>query len=42
VDRIHPKKDEADFGVVTQLYSDPVEYVDCGCLRTGLGHLRFG
>lgn len=30
VDCIHPKKDEADFGNVTQLYIDPVECIDCG------------
>jgi ferredoxin len=30
VDCIHPKKDEADFANVTQLYIDPVECIDCG------------
>lgn len=30
VDCIHPRKDEADFEVATQLYIDPVECIDCG------------
>ncbi len=30
VDCIHPRKDEADFANVTQLYIDPVECIDCG------------
>ena len=30
VDCIHPKKDEADYEAVTQLYIDPIECIDCG------------
>jgi NAD-dependent dihydropyrimidine dehydrogenase PreA subunit len=30
VDCIHPKKDEADFEGVEQLYIDPDECIDCG------------
>jgi NAD-dependent dihydropyrimidine dehydrogenase PreA subunit len=30
VDCIHPKKDEADFEGVDQLYIDPDECIDCG------------
>src|SRR3989442_13926099 len=30
VDCIHPRKDEANFADVTQLYIDPVECIDCG------------
>jgi NAD-dependent dihydropyrimidine dehydrogenase PreA subunit len=30
VDCIHPKKDEAGFGEVEQLFIDPVECIDCG------------
>jgi ferredoxin len=30
VDCIHPKKDEADFESVSQLYIDPDECIDCG------------
>ena len=30
VDCIHPRKDEANFSDVTQLYIDPVECIDCG------------
>jgi NAD-dependent dihydropyrimidine dehydrogenase PreA subunit len=30
VDCIHPRKDEAKFAEVTQLYIDPVYCIDCG------------
>src|SRR5438034_619684 len=30
VDCIHPRKDEANFADVPQLYIDPVECIDCG------------
>ena len=30
VDCIHPRKDEADFDPVPQLYIDPDECIDCG------------
>jgi NAD-dependent dihydropyrimidine dehydrogenase PreA subunit len=30
VDCIHPRKDEAKFEEVTQLYVDPVNCIDCG------------
>ncbi len=30
VDCIHPRKDEAQFAEVTQLYIDPVNCIDCG------------
>lgn len=30
VDCIHPRKDEANFADVAQLYIDPVECIDCG------------
>jgi NAD-dependent dihydropyrimidine dehydrogenase PreA subunit len=30
VDCIHPRKDEAKFAEVTQLYISPVECIDCG------------
>ena len=30
VDCIHPRKNEDDFAVETQLYIDPVECIDCG------------
>jgi ferredoxin len=30
VDCIHPRKDEAKFAEVTQLYIDPVNCIDCG------------
>ena len=30
VDCIHPRKDEANFAVMAQLYIDPVECIDCG------------
>jgi NAD-dependent dihydropyrimidine dehydrogenase PreA subunit len=30
VDCIHPRKDEAKFEEVTQLYIDPVNCIDCG------------
>ena len=30
VDCIHPRKDEADFEPVTQLYIHPDECIDCG------------
>ena len=30
VDCIHPKKDEAGYGEVDQLFIDPVECIDCG------------
>ena len=30
VDCIHPRKDEANFAEVPQLYIDPVECIDCG------------
>ena len=52
VDCIHPKKDEADFANVTQLYIDPVECIDCGAcvpvcpvsvhLRTGRSTGKMG
>ena len=32
-DCIHPRKDEAEFSPVAQLYIDPAECIDCGaCL----------
>lgn len=30
VDCIHPRKDEAEFGTVDQLYIDPETCIDCG------------
>jgi NAD-dependent dihydropyrimidine dehydrogenase PreA subunit len=30
VDCIHPRKDEANFAGLPQLYIDPVECIDCG------------
>jgi len=30
VDCIHPRKDEADFNPVQQLFIDPQECIDCG------------
>ena len=30
VDCIHPRKDEAEFGTVEQLYIHPDECIDCG------------
>jgi ferredoxin len=30
VDCIHPRKDEANFADVPQLYIDPIECIDCG------------
>ena len=30
VDCIHPRKDEAQFAEVAQLYIDPVNCIDCG------------
>jgi ferredoxin len=30
VDCIHPRKDEAAYATVTQLYIDPVNCIDCG------------
>lgn len=30
VDCIHPRKNEADFASLPQLYIDPVECIDCG------------
>ena len=30
VDCIHPRKDEANFADVNQLFIDPVECIDCG------------
>jgi len=30
VDCIHPRKDEAKFAEVTQLFIDPVNCIDCG------------
>jgi len=33
VDCIHPRKDEANFDSVAQLYVDPVECIDCGACQ---------
>ncbi len=33
VDCIHPRKNEADFAKVAQLYIDPDECIDCGACK---------
>ena len=33
VDCIHPRKDNADFAKVSQLYIDPDECIDCGACK---------
>ena len=34
VDCIHPKKDDANFGNVQQLYINPAECIDCGACES--------